>query len=497
MLISESRRENRIINGALQGCSGADGAQSNFAADCCPDVLWSYSIEQEAWQYISPSIEKLSGYRVDEALQLPLDRLLTPESFSRFSEQLEARLKEFAEDRGNPQVYRDELEISRKDGTTVWCEVNSHCICNENQALILVGVVRDITERMELLKQLEYFSMHDQMTGLYNRTYFEEEMRRFSNARDYPITMIAADLNGLKLINDSLGHDFGDRLLQAAASVLQDSLRGPDVLARVGGDEFCAILLNTDERVARRVINRIRSNVKKFCDDHPDLHLSLSLGSATALDDSTSFSELFKRADDAMYNDKYAPTTTMRNKILKSLMNILSEKDYIKEGHAKRLAQLCRRMGEKLSLSPRQQADLALLAQVHDLGKVGIPDTIIFKEGPLSDDEWRIMKQHPEKGHRIALSSNYLTAVASLILKHHERWDGQGYPLGLKGLEIPLECRIFAIADAYDAMTNARPYRMARSKEEALHEIEQSSAQQFDPDLVAPFIEVVKKAGLD
>ncbi len=375
----------------------------------------------------------------------------------------------------------------------MWCEVNSHCLSDENDQLVLVGVIRDISVRMELQKQLEYFSMHDQMTGLYNRTYFEEEIRRLSKTRDYPITMIAADLNGLKLINDSMGHEYGDRLLKAAADVLSDCLRGSDVLARVGGDEFCAILLNADEKIASKVIDRIRSTVRQFCEYNPGLHLSLSLGSATAPDESISFAELFKRADDAMYNDKFTPSSSVRDKILTNLMDVLSEKDYIAEGHARRLEKLCRRMGEKLDLSPRQHADLVLLTQVHDLGKVGIPDSIIFKKEPLTDDEWRIMQKHPEKGYRIALSSNYLTGVAGLILKHHERWDGQGYPLGLKGLEIPLECRILTLADAYDAMVNVRPYSVAKTREEALDEIEACSGHQFDPDLVPPFVEVLKE----
>jgi len=374
----------------------------------------------------------------------------------------------------------------------LWCEVNSHCLSDENDQLVLVGVIRDISVRMELQKQLEYFSMHDQMTGLYNRTYFEEEIRRLSKTRDYPITMIAADLNGLKLINDSMGHEYGDRLLKAAADVLSDCLRGSDVLARVGGDEFCAILLNADEKIASKVIDRIRSTVRQFCEYNPGLHLSLSLGSATAPDESISFVELFKRADDAMYNDKFTPSSSVRDKILTNLMDVLSEKDYIAEGHARRLEKLCRRMGEKLDLSPRQHADLVLLTQVHDLGKVGIPDSIIFKKEPLTDDEWRIMQKHPEKGYRIALSSNYLTGVAGLILKHHERWDGQGYPLGLKGLEIPLECRILTLADAYDAMVNVRPYSVAKTREEALDEVKACSGRQFDPDLVPPFIEIVK-----
>lgn len=491
MLISGKSSESRDGNKSGRDSEVIVGDKAYFAAEFCPDVLWSYNLELKSWQYVSFSIERLSGYTREEVLQLSLEEFLTPQSYESLNVQLEKRLEQFVVDRVNSQVYRDELEIARKDGVPIWCEVNSHCVCNDQNQLVMVGVVRDVTERLELQKQLEYFSMHDQMTGLYNRNYFEEEIRRLNKTRDYPITMISADVNGLKLVNDSLGHDYGDQLLQAAADVLKDSLRGSDVLARVGGDEFSAILLGTDERVAQKVIRRIKNGVKKFCEDNPNIHLSLSLGSATATDESISFKELFKRADDAMYNEKFTPSTSVRNKILKNLMEVLSEKDYIAEGHARRLGKLCRRMGEKLALSPRQQADLALLAQVHDLGKVGIADSIIFKEGPLTEHEWLIMKQHPEKGHRIAQSSNYLNGVANLILKHHERWDGKGYPLGLKGIEIPLECRILSIVDAYDAITNARIYSPARSRQEAFNEIKTCAGHQFDPDLVACFLEIV------
>ncbi len=353
------------------------------------------------------------------------------------------------------------------------------------------GVARDITERIHFLQKLEYFSMHDQLTGLYNRNYFEEELKRLEKSREFPISMISSDLNGLKLINDTMGHERGDLLLQSAAEVMRQSLRGSDVLARVGGDEFAAILHNTDEKVAEIAMDRIRHNIKVFNEEHDELHLSLSLGVATAHDSAISFQELFKRADDTMYRDKFSPTTGARNKIIKSLLTALAEKDYIADGHGKRLSRLCRLVGDRFELSPRQLANLTLLAQVHDLGNVGISEKILFKKGPLTEEEWKIIKEHPEKGYRIALSSNYLTWVANLILKHHERWDGSGYPLGLRGREVPVECRILAVVDAYDVMTNARPYREVKSVEEALREIDNMSGKQFDPAVVEVFKEVI------
>jgi HD-GYP domain-containing protein (c-di-GMP phosphodiesterase class II) len=149
-----------------------------------------------------------------------------------------------------------------------------------------------------------------------------------------------------------------------------------------------------------------------------------------------------------------------------------------------------------MGLSASQLSDLNLLAQVHDLGKVGIPDYILFKPGPLSEEEWQIMRQHPEKGYRIAQSTTDLAGISELILKHHERWDGKGYPLGLKGEEIPIECRILAIVDAFDSMTNDRPYRKAMPVAEVQEELQRCAGSQFDPQLVPIFLQMMSELAL-
>lgn len=591
-------------------------SETVFTAENCPEVLWSYSLEGESWEYISPSVQRVTGYSPGEAMALSLDQFFTPASYRYFANQVALRLVQFMNDESHPHVHSDEVEVNCKDGSTVFCEVTSSCIRSENGHLTLTGVtrrlkdrtlaeeelracmekhqeilgsieegyyesdlqgrltffneaaaricgytpqefaeisykdlskdqekivqrfkqvyasgepdngftievrckdgsavfleisispmrdsadqitgfrgiIRDITERVMFQKQLEYQSMHDQLTGLYNRTYFEEELRRLSKSREYPITMISGDVNGLKIINDTLGHDQGDRLLKAAAVVFRDSLRGSDVLARVGGDEFTAILLNADHKVAEKVMCRVKANVREYNQQNPDIHLSLSLGSATADSSETSFTELYKTADDRMYQDKFSPSTRARGKIVKNLLAALEKRDFVAEGHTKRLSLLCRKMGQRFKLSPRQLANLSLLAQVHDLGKVGIPDDILFKKGMLNDEEWQIMKGHVEKGYRIALSSNFLNGVAGLIFKHHEHWDGKGYPLGLRGREIPVECRILSIADAYDAMISQRQYKASKTKEEAIEELERCSGTQFDPDLTLEFIKLI------
>ncbi len=385
------------------------------------------------------------------------------------------------------------LEMVRKDGSCFYGEI-SIALLKDREGYVkgFKGIGKDVTDRIEHENRLKYLSMHDQLTGIYNRAYFETELSRHDRGRDYPVTIISADLDGLKLVNDTIGHDAGDRLLQGCAMVLKEVLRGSDVLARVGGDEFSAILPRMGKRDGENVVRRIREGINDYNLENEELPLGLSVGVATAEKEDMSLKELFKRADDMMYRDKLYSSRSSRSMIVQSLLAALAERDYITEGHARRLEELCRAVGERIELSSHQLADLALLAQVHDLGKVGIPDTILFKPGPLTDEEWEVMRGHPEKGYRIASSSTDLAGVAELILKHHERWDGEGYPLGLKGKEIPVECRILAIVDAFDAMTSQRPYNRTKTPGEAVEEIKENAGSQFDPFLVEVFFVALK-----
>lgn len=386
------------------------------------------------------------------------------------------------------------LEMVRKDGTTFYGEI-SVALMKDRYDYIkgFKGIGKDVTERIEREKRLRYLSLHDQLTGIYNRAYFETELARYDRGRDYPVTIISADLDGLKLINDTMGHDAGDKLLKGCASILKESLRGSDILARVGGDEFSAILLRTDKATGEEVVRRVRENINKYNKENEELPLGISIGVTTAEKEDFSLRELFKRADNLMYRDKLYSSSSSRSRIVQSLLAALAERDYITEGHARRLEELCRAVGVKIELTSHQLADLALLAQVHDLGKVGIPDNILFKPGPLTDEEWEVMRGHPEKGFRIASASPDLSGIAELILKHHERWDGKGYPLGIEGSDIPVECRILSIVDAFDAMTTQRPYNRIKTSQEAIKEINDHSGTQFDPRLASIFLTVLEE----
>ncbi len=393
--------------------------------------------------------------------------------------------------------YGVEHGCTCKNGTYIYIEFSISALRNfRGEVSGLVLLATDITERKNYEEQLKYLSLHDQLTGLFNRTCFDRELAKLENNNSYPLTMIAADLDGLKIINDSIGHEQGDKMLLDCAKLLRDSLRNTDIIARVGGDEFAIILPKTDRSTADVVIERIKSALYNYNQKNHSLPLSMSLGIATAEDKSTSPLELYREADDMIYLDKLQTGAGAKSQILLSLMTVLDERDIVTATHARRIEDLCKEMGLATNLPQIKLRRLLLLSRVHDLGKVGIPDSILHKNGLLTDEEWKLMRKHPEKGHRIASASTDLCEIADLILKHHERWDGTGYPLGLKGKEIPVECRILAVVDAFDAMTSERPYKKAKTVESALDELKNCAGTQFDPDMVELFLKVFRKKSL-
>lgn len=376
-------------------------------------------------------------------------------------------------------------------GASLW-GIATLLLDSDGNVIGAIESIRDVTEKKKAEEQLKYLSLHDSLTGLYNRTFFEEGMRRVSGGRFDPIGIIMCDLDGLKLINDTLGHDAGDSLLAEAAKIIRKSFRKGDNVSRIGGDEFAILLTRSDEKAVEEACVRLRLSFDDYNETDPEIPLNVSIGFAVGSMDTTSVSELFKEADNNMYREKLHRSQSARSAIVQTLMKALEARDFITEGHANRLQVYVKEMAAVLGMSTRSISDLCLLAKFHDIGKVGVPDRILFKPGVLTAEEALEMQRHCEIGHRIAKSAPDLEPIADWILKHHEWWNGSGYPLGLKGEEIPLECRILAIVDAFDAMTSDRPYRKALPREHALKELKRCSGIQFDPCLVNKFIEILE-----
>ncbi|MEN6565338.1 MAG: HD domain-containing phosphohydrolase [Veillonellales bacterium] len=353
------------------------------------------------------------------------------------------------------------------------------------------SIIRNITDKKRMEEQLEFISLHDSLTGLYNRGYFEEEMKRLGEVRDGVAGLILCDLDGLKLINDTLGHSMGDEVLKVIAHILKAAFRPEDMVARIGGDEFAVLLPSNSIPLFEAACQRIWQLIKEYNSKQPIVPISLSMGFAVSKENAIDSNALFKEADRKMYREKLHRQQSKKSAVVKALMKALEVRDFITEGHGERLQGLVAALAAAIGLPEHQIADLRLLARFHDIGKVGIPDSILFKPAPLTVDEFAVMQGHCEIGYRIAKTAPELEPIAEGILKHQEWWNGEGYPLGIKGGEIPIECRILAIADAYDAMTNDRPYRKALTMEEAIAELRQCAGKQFDPDLIEPFIRIL------
>lgn len=362
-------------------------------------------------------------------------------------------------------------------------------IAADQDVLVFVSnqVAMAIT-RKQAEERSRYLGMHDVLTGLYNRAYFEEELERFQYGRYNPVAVVMCDIDGLKLVNDTFGHSAGDQILISAARLIKQAIRAGDMAARIGGDEFAVVLPQADEAVARALLGRIQKQIQEHNEQEPGIPISVSLGYAVKVDEGISFQDALREADNNMYKEKLLHSQSARSAIVQTVVKMMEERDFGVQRHAERLQYLSVSLGRKLNMDDSKLRDLGLLAKFHDIGKVGIPDRILFKSGPLTAEERQEMHRHCEIGYRIAQFSPDLAALADFILKHQEWWDGGGYPLGIKGEAIPLECRILAIVDAYDAMTNDRPYRRAMSEETAVMELRRCAGTQFDSRLIELFV---------
>ena len=394
--------------------------------------------------------------------------------------------------KGKP--YKDDFMSLYPDGTEVRFETLKTSYCDKNGTVLgVIGVSRDITERKRKEDEIIYLTHHDGLTGLYNRTYFDELKDELSKRENLPVSVIIGDINGLKLFNDAFGHREGDKLLVEVAKILMSCVRPEDVIARTGGDEFGILLPRSDSKTAQSVVEKIKSacecystssNKETYC-------ASIALGYATKSICEEPIDKVIKSAEESMYRKKLLEHKSQHSSIISSIKTTLYEKSHETEEHAERLADLSKKLGAVIGLSDKEMDELELLSMLHDIGKIGIEDNILTKAGRLTDDERIEMEKHSEIGYRIAMASPELRHIAEYILCHHECWDGEGYPQGLSGREIPLLSRILSIVDSYDAMTNDRVYRKAITKENAIAEIVDNAGTQFDPEIAKLFVNEV------
>jgi diguanylate cyclase (GGDEF)-like protein/PAS domain S-box-containing protein len=393
--------------------------------------------------------------------------------------------------KGKSATYRWEWK-SDSNHEILYFESSISPIYDEKNEIVgAVGISRDITESKKRQDEIDYINCHDFLTGLYNRRYYHEMLDQMDQESYYPIGVMNLDLNGLKILNDAYGHDYGDLALKKIGKILGESINSNSIVARIGGDEFAAIVPNTSTEHMYSIKMKVKNAIKAVSVEN--IELSIAVGYEIKMDPSNTMEEILKSAENQMYRNKLAEGKSVRNNSIRAIHKTLTDKYEEERIHSEKVSQMCKQMGKALGIKDEDLKELEMAGMYHDIGKISIPDAILKKADALTHEEIQFIRMHSESGYQILRAADEYTNLAEYALSHHEKWDGTGYPKGLKGEETPLYSRIIGICDAFEAMTADRVYRKKLSDEEALRRLKEGSGTQFDPNLVEIFIKYVLK----
>ncbi len=434
--------------------------------------------------------ERLTGWSKEEAYNQPLEKVLN--IINELTGEYCENPAQKALETGKTVEMENHTILIAKDGRELPIEDSAALIKDRDGAVTGVVIVfRDFTEKKEKQKEIKYLNLHDHLTGLYNRRFFEEELKRLDVERNLPLSTMVIDVNGLKLINDAFGHNRGDEILVKSAKAIKNNLREDEIAARVGGDEFSIILPKCEKKHVTKIVERIKESIEKVSEE--EIPFSLAVGVHTKTQPKEDISDVLKKAESKMYTNKIFSEKSKRREVIFTMLSTLHEKHPREEEHSKRVSQLSYDLGKAIEMKGDRLNMLKTAGLLHDIGKIAIDYSIIEKPGRLTDEEYEEIKKHPEIGYRILKTSIDYEDIAKLVLFHHEKIDGHGYPRGIKESEIPLESKIISIADAYDAMISLRAYKRRMTKEEAVNELKKYSGTQFDSNLVEIFTKKVLK----
>jgi diguanylate cyclase (GGDEF)-like protein/PAS domain S-box-containing protein len=431
---------------------------------------------------VNKTITEYTGYDKDELEGSSMFENLVP---MKFKIRAQKKIKEILNGQDNEYIMET---YDKNDNKKYFLMKETKFIMPDYTSCVLSMRI-DYTDYKKQQEEIKYLSYHDNLTNLYNRTFMEEEMKRLDSSRQLPISIVMIDVNGLKLFNDTYGHQKGDQLLIKTAEILKKSTRSEDIVARWAGDEFVILLPKTSRIEMGKIINRIEANCSQTEDD--EILISLAVGVAVKEKVEENIFDVFNKADKEMYKQKISKSRKAKQKLVENILINLESKSSEERDHLNRMKNTAAKFADFIGLKKDEKERLKNLAELHDLGKVTIAEEILKKEEKLNEKEWEKIKEHSEHGYKIAAASKEFASIAREILHHHEHWDGSGYPAALEKEAIPLLARIISIIDAFDVMRNKNIYSKKMTRQEAVKELKSCAGTQFDPLLTEKFIEFI------
>ncbi|MFW6026481.1 MAG: diguanylate cyclase [Candidatus Woesearchaeota archaeon] len=459
---------------SIKACLSYSELQNKFKAitNSVKDAIVMFSKNGKI-SFWNPAAERILGYKQENMIgENFLEKVIPEKNINK----LEKVLSSMEKDRSESNNSGKDIELkglkSNKSKIDILLSLSFVNLKNKEY---IIAIIRDITERKRKEEKIKYLLYHDNLTGLYNHRFFEQELKRLDTERQLPISLIMIDVNGLKLANDTFGHEEGDKIIKNAARLLQESCRQEDICGRWGGDEFLLILPQTQKKAASKIIKRIKDNADKY---ESNLPVSIAFGFSTKNENGQDINEILQRADENMYENKLKESQKNKNRLMEMLFDKLEKNKFVTKKHCQRVSLLAESLGKEIDLTQTQLDKLKLTAKFHDIGYLTLSDKVNSKK--------EMLKKHVKIGYRIARASKEYAHIGMGILHHHENWDGTGYPDQQKEKEIPLDSRIIALVDFYDRLTETQT--QSNSKENIIKVIKSESGKKFDPELVSVFI---------
>lgn len=461
-----------------------------FITENASDLIWIVNLNDYRFTYISPAITRLRGISIEEAMAQRLDESVSPESWELVKDEIERTFGEFILDPEHAKNHILTIEQTHRDGHKIWVEISVRYRFNELNQIEVIGISRDVTERKKIDDEIRFLSFHDQLTGLYNRRYYEVELNRLDTQRNLPLSFITVDVNGLKMTNDVFGHNMGDELIKLAAKALKEGCREDDIIARVGGDEFLILLPKTSREDCEIIVSRIYTKIEMM-NDKPNL-LSMSLGLATKDTIDQEVSDIVKYADQALYQRKLIESETYKRQLLGKVMNRLYKIDTDLRRHLKSLIQLVTQFSIFLDFNENEIKQLKLAAMYHDIGKIGIDEKDIYLYQTNRVEYEYLLKRQPELSYQILRYIPEYVEIANIVLAYHENYDGSGYPRGLSKNEISRDAMIIHIVNDYDKLR----HNVGLSQADSIERLLAKKGNELEPALVDSFCQMLKATKL-